>query len=236
MNRHTMIATVLASGCASAALAQLGNATITWEADDGRGWTSTRLETTAPSVQVRMRVEWDQRPTTGNAFAGLQFDAVTTGPADALDNVSNARRLYPFDRASAQTLSVMRFGSSLKIDDSRDTLPPGTGPRGIFPGQLAPGFGDTNFTTSNPVSVFAFSLQFDATPGTRRINSLYIAPSGGDTVSRYLRLYLPNTGGAQNTPSTITLPLDIVYIPAPSGTLLALTAGAMALRPNRRRR
>lgn len=232
MNRDLTIALILASG-ASTALAQFGTATITWEADDGRGWTSTRLETTAPSVQVRMRVAWGAASEVGYMVAGVQFDALIQSPRGALDSVANPLRPGWFAGGSAQTIVATRFGDALKIDDSRDTLPPGVGSRGVFPGQLVEAFGGP-YDRSNPATVFTFRLDLDTIPGTRTINSLYVAPFNGDTISRYLRLYT-SPSGAQNRPNTTTLPLEIVFIPAPSAAMFASLI-SFAICGTRRRR
>jgi hypothetical protein len=210
--------------------AQLGTATITWEANDGSGWTSGVLETTEPSVEVRMKVEWEPSPEVGIAFAANQFDAIITSPTGTIDTVADPQRLGAFRNASAQTLVASRFGDRIKIDDSRDTLPPGSGTRGVFPGQLLGPFGELDL--SIPALVFSFRLTFDAIPGSRRVNSLYIAPSGGDTISRYMRLFTSRSG-TQNIPTTTTLPLEIVYLPSPAGSTIAV-AGALLLTRRRR--
>jgi hypothetical protein len=227
MNR-ALTTTLILAASTSVALAQLGNATITWEADDGRGWTNTRLETTSPSVQVRMRVAWEA--VAGFMFAGVQFDTVISGPAVAADVVTDPRRPGFFGSGSSQTLVGTRFGDTIKIDDVRDTLPAGLGPRGVFPGQF-PDFLGGPYDRSNPAAVFTFRLDFDNIPGTRTVNSLYLATGGGDTISRYLRIYTSG-GGAQNTPNTTTLPLDIIFIPTPGTTACA----AATLLLTRRRR
>jgi hypothetical protein len=230
MNTDNMLRFALICGSASTALAQLGTGTVTWEANDGSGWTSNRLETTAPSVEVRMKAAWSADVDFGFGLAGIQFDAVVTSPTEASDTVTDARRLPRFDQGSFQILTASRFGNQTKIDDSRDTFPPGLGTRGIFPGQLAPNFGWND--RSNPALVFSFRLTFDTTPGTRTINSLYVPPTNGDSVSRYMRIYT-NGNGAQNFPNTTTLPLDIIFIPAPGPAALA---AASALLLTRRRR
>lgn len=220
----------LALAAVSAARGQyLG--TLTWEADDGTGWTAGRLETSAQSVRVRLRAAWyPAEPAL--YFAGCQFDAVVSG--DGRDDViSDFDRTVPMKKGATQTLVATRFGDVVKIDDRRDTMPPGQGPRGIFPGQLVEQFaGWPPPTHDNPVSLFEFTLTFDGVAGERRVSSLYVAPSGGNTIDRVMRIYT-NSSGAQINPSTTTFTLDIAYVPGPGGAALAGVALAFAVRRRR---
>jgi hypothetical protein len=219
------------AGLAFTAHAQTYLGALTWEADDGTGWTAGRLVTGADSVRVRLLAAWDP-PNPAYAFAGCQFDAVvTTAHADI---VSDAARPFFMSRGSTQTLAITRFGNDIKIDDRRDTMPPGLGTRGVFPGQLVEQFaGWPPPTHENPVSLFEFTLTFDGVAGSRFINSLYIAPSGGNTTDHVMRIYT-TTAGAQMNPSTTTFPLEIVIVPAPGGIALALVAAAGLARRRRR--
>jgi hypothetical protein len=232
MNRALTIAPILAAST-STALAQLGTGLVTWEANDGSGWTSGRLETTAPSVEVRVKAAWFPAQQAAG-FAGMQFDTLVISPVGSSDAVDEPRRLRRFATATSQTIVASRFSNTIKIDDSRDTLPPGIGARGVFPGQLVPPFWD-DFSSdrSNPALLFTFRLIFDTTPGVRTIDSLYLAPAGGDTISRYMRLYT-GQGGFQITPNTSTQPLEIVYIPAP-GTALFAALTSIPICSRRRR-
>lgn len=230
-----MMVLVAVAGLASGATAQLGTGLIEWQvsADGGAAWASglTEVPPEQGSVLVRARASWS---IDGGmyAFAGSQFDVVVKGAAPG-DEVTNARRSWPFTSGSIQTIVVQRFGDVLKVDDARDTLPPGEGPRGVFPGQLVPQFG-TNFTTANPATIFEFTLQLDGSEGDRDLWSLYIAPPGGNTIDRVMRIYT-SASGAQNTPSTTTRGVTIRVIPAPwAGTALLAAWGAMA--PRRRSR
>jgi hypothetical protein len=219
---------VLGSACS--AWAQIGLGTLTWEVNDGSGWTSGHLVTSEPAVMVRLVAAWTSNA--GYAFSGTQFDALVTSDSTDADLASQFERVFPFNRGLTQTLIATRFGNTLKIDDARDSSPPGQGPRGIFPGQLVEGFGDP-FTTANPVAIFQFRLTFDDAPGPRVVSSRHVAPSGGNTVDRVMRLYTTSTG-ASNLPSTTSFPLEIVYVPGPGASTLTLVAAGGLARRRRR--
>jgi hypothetical protein len=208
-------------------------ATLTWEANDGHGWVSGRLVTSEPAVEVRLRAAWEGGAQIGYAFAGCQFDMTLSSDATEGDWVSDFGRLYPFYYSSAQTLDATRFGNTIKIDDRRDTMPPGQGTRGIFPGQLVEQFGDIHFTRANPVYLFGATIHFDGVPGERRVDSRYVAPSGGNSLDRVMRIYTSSVGG-QNTPSTTTFWMDIEYVPAPGAAAVLGAAGILVVMRRRR--
>lgn len=225
---------LLAGQWCAEAHAQLGVGMLRWQVstDGGGTWEGglTEVPPEQGSVQVRLLASWSSD---GGmyAFAGCQFDAVVRGidGAGPLDTVVNARRTPPMTSGSAQTIAVTRFGSQIKIDDLRDTLPPGEGPRGVFPGQIVEQFGPPpGWSRDNPVSIFEYTLVLDGSEGDRDLWLLYIAPSGGNTIDRVMRIYT-SSSGAQNTPSTMTRGATVRVIPAP-GALLLLAMGALGAR------
>lgn len=219
----------------AAAAVQVGTGEIWYEASDDGGstWVRDYLLTSQsrPSVLVRLRATWSEHAGM-YAFAGTQFDISISNAGS--DTVVNPRRPWPFHTGSAQAVVASYFGDTIKIDDSRDTLPPGSGTRGVFPGQLLQDFAGSNFTTANPTTIFEFELHLgDQT--IRTLTSYYILPPGHDpTNPRVMRVYT-SPGGMQNTPVTITHGMIIDnYTPAPGGVLLGALAGAvMSVRRRR---
>lgn len=233
--KRSVFAFVAVAGLAAAANAQVGTANVAYEVSDDGGatWNGGLTETVASSVLVRIRASWSDDAGM-YAFAGAQFDVVVTGVggAGAGDTVSNAIRPGTTSGGSAQTIVATRFGNQIKIDDVRDTLGPGAGTRGVFPGQLVENFAGTNFSNANPITIFQFELNLDGSIGDRDMSSLYIAPSGGNTIDRVMRIYT-SPAGAQNTPSTTTRGATVRVVPAP-GALALLGLGGLAIARRRR--
>jgi hypothetical protein len=206
----------------------IGTGFFEWQisADGGQTWQAgdVVVSTSQQFVSVRAFVGWSSDA--GFAFASAQFDVTVRGSnsVDAADVVVTS--------AMSQTIVSQRFGDVLKIDDIRDTLPPGQGQRGVWPGQLTPEFGPPEFTTANPVMVFTFRLSFDGTLGRRDVTSLFIAPTVGNSVDRFLRTYT-----ATGVPNNNNLPLmtyaaaSVTVIPAPAAGLMF---GVLAVSRRRR--
>lgn len=226
-------ALIAVAGLAAIANAQTGTGSVVYQVstDGGATWAggNVQVQPSQASVLFRAVASWDGFNAVG--FAGTQFDSVISN-AGAGDAVANPTRPGTTSGGSAQTLVATRFGTQIKIDDSRDTAAPGAGARGVFPGQLAQQFAGTNFSSANPLVIFQFQLNLDGTEGTRSVNNLYIAPSGGDTVSRYMRVYTSGTG-AQNTPTSTTTGASVEVIPSPGA--LALLGMGLAAAGRRRR-
>lgn len=194
-------------------------ARLTWQANDGAGWTSGRLETTSRTVQIRLFAEWEAPAAMG--FGNTHFDGTITTDHIAADSVSNFS--WPW-RVQAGRLPPreMRFGNVLKFDDLQDTLPPGQGPRWDIVGQAPAQFGGM-FITDNPVSILAFDLTLDEVPGARLIDMIF-RPG-----IPLIRLYTDEIG-AITTPPTEVHNLEVFYIPAPSGAPALLAALALLRR------
>lgn len=229
------LAALAASLLALPALGQLGSGVFAIElsADGGETWRSglTEVEPGPRTVLWRLSVEWTADA--GYYFAGSQFDLGVFGPEGATDTVTNAVRPYFFQRSTTQVIVVTRFGSMLKIDDSRDTLPFGEGPRGVFPAQLPEAFAQwPPPTRDNPAHVFTFDLNLDGTPGDRYLSATFVPASNGALV----RIYTTYTG-AQNSLGLGPNhgPLEIRFasvrvIPAPASLALAVVALAWGRR------
>lgn len=224
---------IVIAASAATSLAQTGTGRIWYEAspDNGTTWLQSYLLVGMDQTDVLVRVRATWSGDAGMyAFAGAQFDVQITEAAS--DSVTEMVRPGSMGVGSVQTLVASHFGSTIKIDDSRDTSAPGVGTRGVFPGQLVQNFAGTNFTTANPVTIFQFRLTFgDFT--IRQLSSLYTG--GIDTNTRYMRIYTTPTGG-QNTPATTTTGMTIDnYTPAPGPALTFAIAGGAALGRRRRR-
>lgn len=231
-----LIALAALAGAAAVANAQdVGIGKFTWEVslDGGATWAGgvVDIDPSNASVLVRARALWDG--TNGMyAFAGAQFDALVTTASPNGDTAGNFVRISNGVN-TAQTIVATRFGNVLKIDDARDTLGPGLGTRGVFPGQLVENFAGTNFTSANPVTIFQYELFIDHTDETDRLLSeTFIAPSGGNTIDRVMRIYTSPTGG-QNTPVTTRNNAVLRYIPTPA-TLALLGLGGLMVGRRRR--
>lgn len=231
--QHTSVsaAVVAAFLFAAPAMGQIGTGTLTLEASrDGITWTRGEFDLArnyAP-VRIRMLAEWSSNA--GYAFAGAQGD-IAISNAGSADEVTEMIRPGTFASASAQTIVASRFDTTIKIDDSRDTHPPGAGFRGVFPGQVAENFAGTNFTRGQPVSVFEFTFTPDASGGVRVFTYFPVLPSGGDP-QRYIRIFTSPIG-AQNTPLATLNGLRIVDIPTPGSVGLAFAVCVLALRRQR---
>lgn len=224
LNRFALIVGV----AAGAAQAQVGTGTWTWEvsADGGESWASGLVVVPLEQEEIRVRAvaAWSTDAGTWG-FAGAFFDFVWETPGDG-DAVTFMRRIPPFN-TFGQTLAATRFGSIIKIDDSRDTLPPGVGDRGVGAGQLAPAFGNPD--TSNPVALVEFRFALDGTPGDREISSLFIAPTGGNTIDRVYRVYTTREG-MQNMPLVSIHNATVRVIPSPAAAPVLFAAGLLARR------
>lgn len=217
---------VVALAAPTAVVAQLGTASMSWQGNDGHGWSSGTLATSEPEIRIRLLADWSSDA--GYAFSQTRFDAVVLG--SFMDSATQMSRPWPFDEA-AQTLLASRFGEVLKIDDSRDTLEPGAGARGIQPLQLSEGWG--RFDPSRPVSLFEFVLTFDGNPGSRTIDALYLPASGGNSTDRQIRIYTSYAGDLNN-PLTTTIPLRIDYLPSPSALTVVGVGCTIFFRMRRR--
>lgn len=203
--------------------------------DGGETWQGgiVEVEPGPRSVLVRSRFSWINSP--AYAFAGAQFDQVVlnAGPGD---EVVNPERPHPYNLGSNQTIVATRFGSTIKIDDSRDTLAPGMGTRGVFPAQLVENFAPPGgFVRENPGAPFVFGLNLDGTPGDRTIDAIYIGHSG--TGASGFRAYT-SPAGAQEAFYLFHpwLPINarfeaatIRVVPGPGAVMALTAAGLVAL-------
>jgi hypothetical protein len=166
---------------ATPALAQ-GWLTIEASADNGATWTTQYLEVGSGQGAVMVRVKADWVPELGYALSQARFDLMVRDarPGDA---ASDFVRPPPFTKFP-QSIVASRFGSTIKIDDSRDTLPPGAGQRAIYTFQ-DPEFRNAEFCSNRPATVFSCELTLDGTRGVRVIDAIILL-SLDDTLDMYV--------------------------------------------------
>lgn len=207
--------------------------------DGGATWQGgiVEVEPGPRSVMVRNRFSWTGVPE-AYAFASAQFDMGVFG-AGAGDEVTEVTRVHPYIVPS-QTVVAMRFGSVIKIDDSRDTLPFGMGTRGAFPGQPIENFAPPGgFVAENPAVPLVFTLHLDGEPGDRFIDVDYTPPSHGGPWAGGFRAYT-SPAGARTGFYVITVALPyppnarietatVRVVPGP-GAAGVLAVGLIALR------
>ncbi len=161
--------------CTDVAVAQprfFGDATWRWEisADAGQTWSTGLIEVppTQSSVMIRARCWFTQPPQT--YFGAAHVDAFVIG-AGAGDSVSGIGRgdLQP---NPAQSLAATRFDDLIKIDDSRDLEPPGTGPHWAILNQYHPSAA-TEVSFANPIRTMQYVLHLDGIAGERRVDAVF---------------------------------------------------------------
>ena len=206
---------------------------VSWQVsqDEGHTWHGGTVEIADPFAHVRIRAIGDWYYPGAYAFASVSMD-ITITCADMSgenDSVTNAAPLAPFDAFQAQTYVATRFGHVMKIDEIRDTLPPGMGPRWVRCYQL-PQNSNPNFSTAQPAPIFEFALQLDGTAGTRVVDHVNPRLPGEGEVGPLL--YTTPEGGLATPPTILRGPLNLVVIPAPATLTLLLPLLAL----HRRRR
>ncbi|MDX2148707.1 MAG: hypothetical protein SFZ23_14435 [Planctomycetota bacterium] len=217
-----------ASLATSSALAQVGTATFTWQAsaDGGQTWQSNLIDV-LPRQTMQIRGLFDWSPDAGLLMGGAGFDATIDGAGE--DDAPDAfARREPFASNEPQTIVASRFGTTIKIDDSRDTRPPGNGTRGVRISQAWPDTGSP-FTLDKPLVFLTFNFTIDASVISRIVSSTF---RNGNTSDTPPFLWLRNNGGP-NRPTTTTVPLTIPVIPAP-GAAAFMTFGMLAAARRRR--
>lgn len=218
---------LIALSWTSMAFGQVGTAWLTWQAsvDGGTTWASGQVDA-VPGTQVKVRGLVDWSADAGYSLSACSFDAVVRGSlgAGGADQILDPRRPFPLDFVN-QTLEATRFGDLIKVDDSRDTQPPGLGTLAIRSSQPAEDLGQPH-TNARPVSVLDCTLALDSSLGMREFSSLWWTTPTGQ--QRILLWRSPHAQDLQNTPEAIMRPLQINVVPSPPG-MLALGAGAVFL-------
>jgi hypothetical protein len=224
---------ILIAACSlmqSSAFAQIGSATFTLQAslDNGATWRQGTVDVpvSGEPVLIRAWIEWTFDA--GVAFSTCTFD-IAIENSGTQDVARDFRRPFPLDQISTQTIVASRFGTTIKIDDSRDTFQPGVGARGVQPRQFHPNFGQPH-TTANPLSVFDFVFVPDSTIGARLVKVPFLQgfPPNFDSISCY-----PTPDGGGNLVRTTLFPLTINVIPSPSTATALLCLPALASRRRR---
>ena len=158
----------LLAALASTICGQSGSLFIEASADGGATWTSGTLRATSAMRSLRVRVRADWFFDEGYAIQQAKFDCLVENAGEG-DSAAAFLRPAPFDQF-LQTVVATRFGSTIKIDDSRDTFPPGFGQRAVFSIQY-PEYMSTNFNSDKPVTVFEYTLFLDGTLGDRVLDA-----------------------------------------------------------------
>ena len=186
------------------------------------------LEPVARSLLIRLRADWT--PEAGYALAALSFDGVVRNAAPG-DEATGFVRPPPFDRVPTQTVAAMRFGSTIKIDDSRDTLPPDQGACWVRIEQGPQDF-NPDFDASRPLTAFLWDFILDGTEGTREVDALVARHPG--TMEREVQIYTSPTGEQRSIVLGRVNTLSIRVVPSPGAAAFAM--GVVFLAGRRRRR
>lgn len=225
----------LAAGVACGQPSMFGTAEFWWEGslDGGATWARDVMEVSDPgaSLLVRARAEWEPRwPERYHFFGAVSFDVAVTdaGDGDELTQFIKA----PLLGHPVQTLVATRFGNLIKIDDVRDTLPPGEGSRHIIILQLAEEPWNKHFSRDNPLELFRFTMALDGTLGERTVTQVFRHWEVPDHERRFLITYLHPAGG-NNYPDSAAHSLRINVVPAPGAAGLAVAGAVLALRRRR---
>lgn len=220
---------------AKCAFAQSGTGLFQWQvsADNGATWQSGNLQVSEsqPSVRVRANVSWNAP---GIAFAIAGLDVVVEGleGAGSADSITNILRPPTFlDGTPTNRVSVQRFGNLLKIDDSRDTSPPGTGPSTLW---LIQTFNEISLNRDNPITILEYTLILDGSLGTRRLSEIFFTTTNGyrDNINRLFDVYTSRF--TYNMPTSTRLGASVTVIPAPGASFFA-AFGTVMIAARRRR-
>jgi hypothetical protein len=226
--------TLLLSILAFSVSCRIGQAQITatfeWlsSADGGSTWQRDLVvQDTQQSVLVRARVAWT--PVSDVYFAYAAFDvtvrAVGGGHSDTVSELGSQPSFWNY--LGWTGFSSTRFGDTLKIDEARDTAPPGQGERWIGPFQTNP-TGPPLMHAENPVEFFQFRLNLDGSLGLREVSSVFLNPMSRP--NQFIGLYQPPyTQSDIWVPSTL-IPGTVTVIPSPGVTGILLGVGTLLVR------
>ncbi len=204
-----------------------GTATWSWEAstDGGATWHRGMLEvpTSQGAVQVRSSLAFPPPPTgSGGGFSTAALDGVVSGagPLDSISHLSGGHLL-------SGNFVASRFGSTLKIDDPVDTLPPGLGSRWAV---LAQSRNQTGRSLANPIILLSYTLSLDGSFGDRVIDGIFRQRPNyplGHVVSIDMGR---NEEAPTLVPFVIQEPLTIRVVPGPATAILGVLGLAFASR------
>jgi hypothetical protein len=203
-----------------------GTATWSWEAsiDGGATWHRGLFDVPASQRDVRVRSSLSFPPPTGlgGGFSTAELDGVVhgAGPLDSISQLSGGNLL-------SGNFVASRFGSTLKIDDPVDTLPPGLGPRWAV---LAQSRNQTGRSLANPIILLSYTLSLDGTSGDRVIDGIFRQRPDyplGHVVSIDMGR---NEEAPTLVPFLIQEPLTIRVVPSPATLVVGLLGLAIASR------
>ena len=232
--KNRNMALVACAGLCASAWAQIGTGTWKWEvsADGGATWGSGLVEVPPDQQDVRVRAVAAWSADAGGWYARAHFDIVWDSRAGDADLVTYIERYRPFE-GFAQNLEWRRFGAVIKIDDRRDTLPPGEGEFGVYSAQLPPGFGIPS--TANPAALMEFRIALDVTPGDRVVSSIFLPVlPHGNTTDRVFAVYTTREG-LTNFPLITIHNATVRVVPSPGGACTLLATALLTRRRTRTR-
>ncbi len=220
----------VAAALALAASGSAQTAQFQWlvSTDEGASWQggAVQVPQNQASVLVRARLAWTPDAAL-DAFLTSSLDVVVAncGPGDS---VSAWRRFVDGGLASDFTgfLGAFRFGSTIKVDRSTDSLPPGQGPSWIPLGNRLPF--QVGFNISNPVDLIEYRLHLDGTPGTRELGQVFL------WTDLSVMIYTDWTTQSSTRLPTTPMPGYITVLPAPGAVALLALGGVVAARRQRR--
>lgn len=211
-----------------------GNADWTWEgsADGGVTWHNSliQIDRALPSLLVRATCSFD-RPTSSRYFGFVAFDATVenAGDSDHIDSIEfGGTRML----GALPALNVQRLGSTLKVDYTIDTSPPGQGLRWLTPGNSHPSVPIVP-DTSHPFTAMTYSLVLDGTPGDRLLSAAYQSSHPSLRSGQWLWSYDANNTSTTTMQALHAYPLTVRVVPSPS--VLGLLAAAFMPFTRRRR-
>lgn len=208
---------------------------LDWQvsADNGGTWGVGLVEVpeTQASVLVRLQASWT--PTgTDTYFSGTSFDALIRTPGrtsgDSIDMYNFG--IFPVWTRSVNTQGFRfdYFGDVLKVDDVRDSSPPGVGSRWVTPTQLPPQYGTDH--RENPTILFSYRLALDGVPGPREISGLFrVSSQTGHTTALYIDFGSIGTW----VPSTVNN-TTVLVVPSPASAWLVLGMSTLLVRRRER--
>lgn len=221
-------------GACYTTLAQPTSIQLDWQvsADNGATWLGGDIQVPEhqSSVLVRLRAEWENHDP-GVYFASTRFDAMLRTPeresADAIDMFHVASDFRWTALINPNGLASTRFGDTLKVDDIRDTSPPGMGSRWVTAFQYDPMIGILH--PENPTIVFSYRLVLDGAPGARLVSGVFLPYT--NTPPNYLAaLYMNPFLGMTTAVPTIIRDASVTVVPAPGAVLFVVAAMGVLMR------
>lgn len=233
------IAVLLVAGSIGAAQTRTydGQAEAFWEyrVQSSDPWVraaAVSIPLTTPAIDVRFRYQFTPEtaaPPTRRYLGGAWYDAVIreAGAGDMPVMISRETTAR-----WTQTVAPSRFGSTIKIDDSRDTDPAGQGPYNVTSWQSNPSLGDLK-DFSNPITLLSFRYNLDGTAGARTFDAIFEGRDRFAAPNSFAFTYLETNSGSVNFAALTWSPMTVMVVPTP-GAAVVVVAGMCVLVRSRR--